>query len=261
MTISVIYKVGGDDLARYKRVQESIRRIRMTHDLEYEIILVEQSMDGNHYYEGLDVDIYKAIYGTEGFCVAWCANVGARLASGDTLVFMDADIIVPAYYLNYIEEFGVPTAAYGAKCYVSATKEQTNEYWKISKIENIVDNAQTVYCPNVYPYSGHGYIRIFDAIYYWDVLGGHVEDFIGWGFEDTELMLHRVHYMLGIKEPDILHISEVTPVHLYHDAPREQHYNMNWNLFQRLIGIPAEDRCYILKRKEVGDPKRRKPII
>lgn len=263
MKTSVIYKVGGDDPDRFNRLQHSSHSL-MECSADYEVILVEQVMDGNKYYDHAFATRYCTVEAPGQFNVAWCGNVGARLATGDRILFMDADIIVPPGYLDELDKMEIPQFAHGASWYTALEWGHAYEYYAHSDFEEARRCAKLYthnqYMPTVEPYLGHGYIRVFNREWYWDVLGGHVEDFLVWGFEDSEIILHRVHYMMGLDLEDIPALNTHC-LHLYHDAPRDQGYVANFPIFEALKSYRAVDRCEVLKRLKVGDPKRMKPLL
>lgn len=263
MKTSVIYKVGGNDPDRFNRLQHSSHSL-MQCDADYEVILVEQVMDGNKYYDSAFATRYCPIEAPGQFNVAWCGNVGARLATGDRILFMDADIIVPPGYLDELDKMDIPQFAHGSSWYTALEWGHTYEYYAHEDFEEARRCAKLYthnqYMPTVDPYLGHGYIRVFDKAWYWDVLGGHVEDFLVWGFEDSEIILHRVHYMMGLDLEDIPALNTHC-LHLYHDGPRDQGYVKNFPIFEALKSYRAIDRCELLKRLRVGDSKRMKPLL
>lgn len=263
MRTSVIYKVGGKDDGRFNRLQCSLHSL-MECDADYETIIIEQVMDGKEHYCNAAAARHFAIEAPGEFNVAWCGNIGARLATGNRLLFMDADIIVPPGYLDELDKMDIPQFAHGSSWYTALAWGHTYEYYARGDFEEARRYAKLCtdnqYMPTVEPYLGHGYIRVFDKEWYWDVLGGHVEDFLVWGFEDSEIILHRVHYMMGVDLEDIPALNTHC-LHLYHEGPRDQGYVKNWPIFDKLKSYRAVDRCNVLKSLKVGDSTHMKPLL
>ena len=133
MKISIVIPTGGNDPGRNRNFEECLRCIREQTFRDYEIIVVEQSLDGRFYKN--ENPSYKHIKikdpQNRGFNLSWCRNVGARLASGEILILMDSDFVFEKDYFKTISEFKGNFAA-GAETYYWCNMEGPTSHWRIS---------------------------------------------------------------------------------------------------------------------------------
>ena len=209
--ISIILAVYGSNSDRVGYLVGLLRRLQLYKGIE--VILVEQHKDMKlwDWVPSIGPLVYIAIKG-DLFNLSWCRNVGARTASGDILVMMDADMFFGADYFDYIKQ--VTTYAIGwdrlfyltwlgsqsllARVTKGLTEEQLEELvtgfrkssWEESGGDYWADftsSRETV---------AQGGINVFNRKWYFEVLGGYCEDFQGWGGEDTEIM-NRAAALMG----------------------------------------------------------------
>lgn len=104
--LSVIIHIGGNQPGRKMNTMECFRNLMMQSYQGYELIVVEQSLDGQLYWQEITGFLfpdrrYQAIYGEE-YCGSWARNVGGRIAAGDIFLFLDADTLFKYNYLSTI---------------------------------------------------------------------------------------------------------------------------------------------------------------
>lgn len=97
MKVSIILHVSGNLPERSINIRNAFSLLERQTYQDYEFVIVEQSTDGQTYWN--NGGIYQSIYNEE-WSGAWCRNVGAEIATGDILFFVDADAI---YGDDYIE--------------------------------------------------------------------------------------------------------------------------------------------------------------
>ena len=104
--LSVILHIGGNLPQRKVNIMECFRSLAMQDYEDYELVVIEQSLDGELYWPEITGFLfperrYIAIYGAE-YCGSWARNVGARIATGDLLLFLDADTLFKHNYLSTV---------------------------------------------------------------------------------------------------------------------------------------------------------------
>jgi len=202
-------------------VLEAIRRQSFS---DYEVIVVEQYLREIFWDNVVGGTIAKYIPVKDDssvfFCLPWCRNVGARAASGNVLVLLDADVVFgDDYFCRVVDSFdpGVGHMVGWSRCiylneqgsleYLSGSVYRTNQAPQLIQIE-----AQVGF----HNREGCGGVIIFDKGFYFNVLGGYNENYFRWGREDKDAM-YRARALTGkfnFLEYDILH--------LYHPVKRKR---------------------------------------
>ncbi len=163
---------------------------------------------------------------SSGGCLAKLRNKGASLASGDVLLFMDDDTIITSPY----SFSNITKIAQDYDFFCGASRYWTSIYWPkhvntkqsistsiktlldISILPKGIDRAIGFRDLNEFTFIGNfGGMRkdIFKSI------GGFDERFIGWGLEDTELMMRlsftgMTHKILSDEELSVIHLTHVS---------------------------------------------------
>jgi glycosyltransferase involved in cell wall biosynthesis len=116
LMLSVIVHIGGNLAQRKVNILECFRSLMIQDYHEYELVIVEQSLAGELYWHDISAFLfparkYQAIYGSE-YCGSWARNVGAKVATGDLLLFLDADTLFKYTYLSTVMSLFQPEDGY-----------------------------------------------------------------------------------------------------------------------------------------------------
>lgn len=212
--ISVIVPVGGGREERQHRLKHSLQCVRKSKYHDYEIVLVEQSIDGNFYYESFDHDIYVKIRHNE-FNPGWCRNVGVRHAKGDLIVLMDMDIVFPTHLLNEVSD--ITDFIFGAHLISYNTYAESEELYNTGDLDSfLLKNGYALYSPKTY--GAMGGLLCMPKWQFFDKFGGYVENFFRWGLEDKEFA-ERIASQYNTT-PQNLPCLPIKAGHLCHDLER-----------------------------------------
>jgi glycosyltransferase involved in cell wall biosynthesis len=103
-TLSIVIPCGGNASWRLRNLEEVLICLRSQTRKDFELILVEQSTDGQYYHDQKSCDLYLPIEDpmNRPFNRSWCRNVGAYHASGELLLLMDGDYVFQCDYLEKV---------------------------------------------------------------------------------------------------------------------------------------------------------------
>jgi len=104
MKLGIIVITCGNDAERNRNFKETIKCIKKQIYTNYELIVVEQSIDRKFYKQSNNYKYY-GIYKDDLINRAWMRNVGAVNVTCEKLVFIDADMIFQNTYFNKIVEY------------------------------------------------------------------------------------------------------------------------------------------------------------
>lgn len=237
--ITVILTIYGSNSDRVGYLVGLLRRLQLHKGIE--VILVEQYEDIQlwDWVTSICPLIYVPIKG-DLFNLSWCRNVGARTASGDILVMMDADMFFGVDYFEYIKQVTTYSIGWDRLFYLTWLGSQsllagvTKEGLIEEQLRELVTRFRRSSCEEnggdcwadfqaSRETVAQGGINVFNREWYFEVLGGYCEDFQGWGGEDTEIM-NRATALTGeyYKIPcTVLHL------HHYRGASIPGPYNSN----------------------------------
>jgi len=147
-------------------------------------------------------------------------NQGARKALGDVLLFIDDDIVFHRQDFSLIENCRTNTFACGAKRFWSKRNWLTKEIMNSLMLCDNESLFKGAYLPegnneftgyrSLHEYSFIGCFGCLRAETFWDV-GGFDEKYIGWGYEDTDLMMRLIlagnEFVKMYNNISILHLS------------------------------------------------------
>jgi GT2 family glycosyltransferase len=176
------------------------------------------------------------------YCRSWTFNVGEKQARGSVIVLHDNDMLVPADYSSQI----LTRVAQG---YEVVNLKRYIFYLNESHTRSIFDEATSLLkeAPEaiVQNLEAGGSVAITRDAY--ERIGGMDESFIGWGGEDNE-------FWERAQTCKVWPYGYLPIVHLWHPAqPGKQHGdNHTLKHYQRLSGMPAQERVAILRKVDSG---------
>jgi len=195
-------------------------RVHNTNIKNWEFIFVEQvvnidSENCKQYTQGI-ADRHLLLEYDGEFNKSWCMNVGAREATGDWVVFVDADMLFGKEYL------------YFANLWRSRTPIKFFIGWEtIIKLPGKSEPVARLIRNTVLTAGGVFWCR---KDFYWE-LGGMNENYFGYGGEDNDFWV-RANFIIGEnKELNNVQHCPYPMVHIYHDD-----------------AIPSPERFYHLDR-------------
>ena len=247
--LSIVIICGSGLPERIRNCNETIRCLKNQTYQNYEIIIVEQSIDGNFYHSKTEATQYIAIKDPmdRGFNRSWCRNVGAYSANGEIILLMDADYVFPNNYLEKIicqkEDFFA-----GTDLYLWSTQTLAEKYIQNHDV-SIFEKCKM----RLRPFLGGiatGGILGFNRKWYIKEFTGYNESFFNYGFEDNEA-LNRIMYLLG-KEYDGLATTPIHVAHLFHTV-RDQEPVSNGMLFNKFKNTDIETLREMMKSQDVGN--------
>ncbi|MFG0335019.1 MAG: glycosyltransferase [Maioricimonas sp. JB049] len=232
--VSVLIAIGGTD--RLPQFELTLASLRGQAHEAYEIIVVEQSATPA-LADRLSSDIRYAHVpiGKDGFNKSAAINRAAEMARGEELLVHDADYVVPQ--------------AYVAEC--SAALKRCVAV-RPGRLLFYLDEASTraaIAAGDVA--SGHGIeavvqnnptpIAVRRSAY--EAVGGHDEEFVGWGGEDDE-------FLSRLQTQGMIGGGWMPVIHLWHPpAPRKASGDRNRQLTHAKMAIPAKERIRRLQTR------------
>lgn len=181
--LSVVIPIS--DCLRKSNIEMVVHVLKGQTFQDFETVLVEQVIKDEGFkmhYSHLDVNRYIPIcnHGNGLFCKTWCMNVGARIASGSRILFLDGDVVFDAGYLQAVNDAEGP--------WFVAWSE--NFYYTPESTKNVL-TARKVYVPPTKGggcslFGNPGMSVAYDREWFWNELGGHHEGYFAWGGEDND---------------------------------------------------------------------------
>ena len=253
--ISVIVPFGGPDHTRRANLLDCLSHWKRQHYSNYELILVEQSLDGRCYPPERPWDHYVSIRDPQdrGFNLSWCRNVGARQAAGEMLIFCDADIVIPSPdYLKGVVTVESPFSS-GAGVFIYSAREQVEAY-RASGDLSLFSSGGIRYVPFTRNACGtelgNGGLVLFHRKWFLEVFGGYNENFFCYGWEDTEAA-RRIRFLLqtpGLELPR----TSFPCIHLFHEAQDRSNQKRNELMAQELASINQRELCARIRGAALG---------
>lgn len=266
MRLSIILPAGGNDPLRNRNFDECLLSIKSQSFTDYEVIVVEQSMDGNFYKKTNSILNYKHVPikdpQNRGFNLSWCRNVGAREAQGDIIVLMDSDFVFENNYFSIINEFKGEFAA-GAETYYWCNTEEPTTDWLRTRDFNIFRNRGGDHRDPVFKFRsmtrgcGYGAILIYNKDWFWNVMGGYNENFFRYGWED-KATTEMIKSLLERDDESMLRIPSEA-AHLNHRAKDPRNMNINEKLFYHFTSM--DQKILSDRIKEIGVGKKSEPTL
>jgi glycosyltransferase involved in cell wall biosynthesis len=257
MKLSIVIPIGGNDYLRGRNFNECLKCINEQTFKDFEIIVVEQSLDGNFYKTSSK---YKHIGINDplnrGFNLSWCRNVGAKEAEGDILVLMDSDFVFDKDYFKVISEFKGKFAA-GAETYYWCNREDpTTEWLKTKDLESIRSKGSDNHLSHVFKFrsmtkgSGYGAILVYNKEWFFNVLGGYNENFFKYGWED-KATTESIKFLLNKNDEELDRIP-YEAFHLFHLNKDTRNLKTNEVLFKKFTTMDQIELCEAIKKINIG---------
>ena len=208
----------------------------------YRIVVVEQDSTPRLKHSLAPLcDNYLLAYNPGPYNRSWAFNIGAKQYRQESraLCFLDADILVPADFLSKgLEQI---QAGYLAVCPYSEVM-YLDPPSTAQAIKNSLESSNPVcevnqYKGTVYTTSQGGAIWVEPALYF--EIGGHNEEFRGWGCEDREFWDRLARKTQIRRLPGIL-------FHLHHPPPAMQDPSAlaNQKLYRVLLSQPHQKPAF-----------------
>jgi glycosyltransferase involved in cell wall biosynthesis len=260
MKLSVVIPVAGKNYFRDRNFKECLRAIRNQTHKDYEIIVVEQSLD-NRFYKDQSSE-YKLVQIKDpynrGFNLSWCRNVGARNSLGDKIILMDADMVFEEKYFEAVIENKSPFAG-GANYYYWLRDEfPTNELISSWNFESTYKNGGDDPNGLVFKFEtftrgcGFGAVLVFERKWYFESFGGYCENFFRYGWED-KAGIEVIKNVLGINNDSDLPKVNYKIVHLGHANKDYNNLKLNENIFNSIKFANKRDLIESMKSIGIGD--------
>lgn len=233
---SILFAIGG--IERFPQFELALASARAQVNIDYEIVVVEQSpkslfrdkMPGDiRYFHQVNLQP------EQGFNKSWAINKAAKEAKSEKLIILDADYIVPINFVSSCSEVldKVPSVRLGRLIF-HLDHKSTSQVIHLKKIASSL-NIEKIVQNNPTPQA------LLKSVY-WDI-GGHDEDFWGWGGEDTE-------FLDRLRVVDISEGGWLPLIHLWHpSAPKKANGDRNNRLYEQKLRQPTRERITNLTRR------------
>jgi glycosyltransferase involved in cell wall biosynthesis len=260
--ISIVIPTAGNDFLRSRNFAQCIRSIEDQNFKEYEVIIVEQSLDGNFYKEIFKSKGFRWIGIKDpedrGFNLSWCRNVGAKLANGEKIILMDADMVFESEYLDKVYENKDPFAGGAYEYHWINNEIVTSEFCRSRNFEYVYKYGKGEPRDPVFRFNpftrgcGYGAVLVYNKDWYWNEFGGYPEDFFKYGWED-KAAIEIVKEILGIKNDDSLPRIDYRIIHLSHYSKDTRNMKKNEELFNKIVSRNKFVISRDLKNLELGN--------
>ncbi len=245
--VSIIVAIRGLD--RLPQLRRSLATLFAQEGCSWEILIVEQDWDRliqPHLPSGVRYTHARSLTPESAFNKSWALNLGARLARGSTLVFHDADMLAPTRYAETAcsllrKGFDALRPVRLVACLDRVATEDLCAGAGLETVSALSEVLQN--CPASLAVRSEAYWQI----------GGHDEEFSGWGGEDEEILqrLETLPHCPG---------GYVPLVHLWHPPHREKiDRNKSHTRFELKSKEPIEKRIGRLRGLNLGS--RAAPVI
>ena len=211
LSLVIAYTYSPDE-HRLEGVDALMKSIESQKHRDFETILVEDVQGSISKFPFINkVDKVIAITDPQKrkFNKAWVMNVGAKAASTDNLLFIDAEVSFGADFLECVSKFA----------------EQHKFFNGWSKYVCMAGRDNPHERHHFFPKTITAMMGVFfsERNFFFNTIGGYNENFFGYGGEDTELYL-RVDHVFNRRIP----IMPYTIFHHYHHwHPKDSHDPLN----------------------------------
>lgn len=259
MRLSIIISTAGNDPFRNRNFNECLRCISEQSFKDFEVIVIEQSLDNNFYKKTNSILSYKHIGikdpSNRGFNLSWCRNVGAKEAIGDLIVLMDSDFVFEKDYFKKISEFNGEFAAGAEIYYWCNTENPTSEFLRnrdfdIFRKKGAGPRDEVFKFRSMTRGCGYGAILVYNKNWFWEEFGGYNENFFRYGWED-KAATETIKYLLGRTDETMSRIP-YEAAHLNHRSKDTRNININEALFNKFTRMDQKGLINLIKSVGVG---------
>lgn len=213
--LSVIVPISGADKSRIENFAEFVKCIAAQSVSDFEFIVVEQvSPDSEASRYGGILERYgrnHKHFVVEGvlFNKSWLVNIGAKRSQGQTLVFMDADVLFGHdYFAGLLESLPFRyLLGWSQAIFLSAAGRRDFLEKGYQKERCLVDRTVI---PEPGSSSCMGLSNVFDRDFFFHEVVGYNETFTQWGGEDCDIMKR------ALAADGEWHQFDYTVYHLFH---------------------------------------------
>lgn len=246
MKLSVVIPCGGNYPERVRNFHEVIACLQRQTYKDFELVLVEQSIDDKYYHSKVPCTKYIPISDpvNRGFNRSWCRNVGAYQASGEVVLLMDGDYVFPGDYLEQVLKMDEVFFS-GTNLYLWSSSRQVETYLRTKNIR-VFESSPHRLKPFLRGIACGGIVG-FRRDWFINEFAGYNENFFRYGFEDTEAV-NRIQRILN-KQAHELATVPVHVAHLHHQV-RDGKFGTNNKLYD--LFTQWEVKEYVRKLKEIG---------
>ncbi|MBS0201603.1 MAG: glycosyltransferase [Planctomycetes bacterium] len=244
--VSFIFAHAGRD--RVTQLCRTIHAVFAQQDVQVECIVVGQSpspVEGN-LPDGIRFRHLDKSNVAPGWHKSWAYNVGARIATGDVLIFQDGDVCPPQRYASEVARTILQDG------YDVASIQRFLFYLDPATTRRIEEcNSLEIGCTpeRVFQNWKGGTIAVRREAFF--NLGGFDEGFVDWGGEDDEFY-HRCSAVRHCR------FGYVPFVHLWHRPQPDRKASDNPNISRIMpwrLGIPVKTRIAELVDRKFGNPE------
>ena len=247
--LSIVVICGSGLPERMRNFNETIYCLKRQTYQDFELIIVEQSVDGHYYHAETEASQYIPIKDpvARGFNRSWCRNVGAYSANGEIILIMDADYVFPH---NYLEKIITQNDVFfaGTNLYLWSTQALISSYLTNRDVR-IFEKCTMRHRPFLRGIATGGILG-FNRDWYINEFIGYNESFFSYGFEDNEA-LNRIMYLLA-KGYEGLTTTPIHVAHLFHTV-RDQEPVSNGMLFNKFKSKDIQILREMMKSQDVGN--------
>ena len=261
--ISVIISCAGNDFQRDRNFNECLKSLSVQSYKKYEVFIIEQSLDGKFYKENVKERFGFNWIGIKdpedrGFNLSWCRNVGARIANGDKIILMDADMVFESEYLDVVsKDYNV--FAGGANPYYWIRNEKvTKEYLNTDNFNSIREywaregnRAVSKFSP-FDGINGYGAVLVFNKKWFWKSFGGYPEDFFRYGWED-KAAVELIKKILGINNDYEIPRINYEIAHLSHEGKDFNNLKENEMIYKKIKFMSKNEWIDTISKYDLGN--------
>lgn len=252
--LSVILSTAGNDPERAANLQEVLHCLKLQTYTDWELIIVEQSLDGAFYNKAYQCDHYLAVRDPRdrGYNPSWGRNLGAKIAKGTRLVFLDADVIFGPDFLEQVAAFrGDPFFICSDFIYWSNRKQKL-AYQQTRDLSTII-GVEEIVCRSLSKKERFNIAVCFERDWYWQDFGGYIENFFRWGLEDTEAT-DRIFRIFNKKLTELDYLPGLPIGHLFHQSRDLRSERLNLKLYRQYKAMEPTQIQEQLQAVGVGNP-------